>query len=638
MKRLFLGVFGGFCAVIMLIGFFNFYHFSAIHTYQEEVVKADRLAQRLQEHKERFQAFGQHHRLFDSVAVSLPVWQTNNLQFWQGIINETFRNQQSLRKKELPVHDGFSGRRQIAAIEHSERELLISASRIGFKEEGLIGKMRVLAHLMEKRYPQHNERLLSLRRHEKDFLMRIDPIYAGRLHAEMAAWRVRGNIPKDLDGYVAYFDTLTSYYLSVFQQNKSGQYRNWVGQFERLQEDVREQRSLLLAASFKASSEAQTFNFILNSIAILLAVCCTIIFTRRFSRQVKQLQQTMAQYIATNYQFTEEADLRVPKNDFGKITLHFLQLTRKIRTDMQLLEDRVQRRTKSLELKNQQLELQHREIMGSLRYAQDLQQSLLVSRSKMLRSFREAWIYYQPKNLVGGDFYWMKEVRQKDEHIVYFALADCTGHGVPGALLSVMGMNTLDELIDSGLRQPAIMLNELRALVSRRLNTHEDKRYDGMDLALFAWDKTTDTLTFSGAQMPLWLLRNGTLIETAGQRMPIGYTYFEVNSFENCVIELQHGDKLILFSDGVIDQFGGLHNKKLGRKALREWLKTNAGDSSSSLFSRLVQQFEFWKGNGEQTDDCTLLLLEPEVSSAAKAEVFHHHKSIREDEQGEIRA
>jgi sigma-B regulation protein RsbU (phosphoserine phosphatase) len=633
MKRLFLGVFGGFCAVIILIGIFNFYHFSAIHTYQEEVVKADRVAQRLQEHKEQFQVFGQHHQLFDSVALSLPGWQKNNQRFWREIMQETFRNQQSLRAMELPVYDGFSGRRQMAFIGHAEQEILLSASRIGFKEEGLIGKMRGLAHFMESHYPQHNERLLSLRRHEKDFLMRIDPIYAGRLHTEMAAWQAKGNIPKDLTGYVAYFDTLTSYYLAIFQQNKSGQYHNWIQQFEELQEGVRKQRSLLLAASFTASSKAQTFNFILNSIAVLLAVCCTIIFTRRFSRQVKQLQQTMAQYIATNYQFTEEAALRIPKNDFGKITLHFLQLTRKIRTDMQLLEDRVQRRTKSLELKNQQLELQHREIMGSLRYAQDLQQSLLVSRSKMLRSFREAWVYYQPKNLVGGDFYWMKEVRQKDEHIVYFALADCTGHGVPGALLSVMGMNTLDELIDSGLRQPALMLNELRALVSRRLNTHEDKRYDGMDLALFAWDKTTDTLTFSGAQMPLWLLRGGKLIETVGQRMPIGYTYFEVNSFENCVIRLQPGDKLVLFSDGVIDQFGGLNNKKLGRKALREWLKANAGDTSPSLFSRLVQQFECWKGNGEQTDDCTLLLLEPELRANLEPEIFHHR-----GEQGEIRA
>lgn len=599
----------------MLIGFFNLYHFSAIHTYQEEVVKTDRLAQRLQEHKEQFQAFGQHHQLFDSVALHFPEWQQRNNRFWKETIDITFENEQSLAHLGLPVYEHFAGRRQLAFLQHQEGALLQSASRIGFKEEGLIGEMRVLAHSIEKKYPNHNERLLSLRRHEKDFLMRIDPIYAERLHEELATWQAAGNVPEELIGYVAYFDTLTSYYLSLFQPNERGQYSTWIEHFEAFQDDVRKQRSMLLAASFKASSKAQTFNSILNSLAILLAICCTVLFTRKFSRQVKNLQQTMAQYIATNYQLAEDAALRIPKNDFGKITLHFLQLTRKIRADMQLLEDRVQRRTKSLQHKNHQLEVQHREMMDSLRYAQDLQQSLLVSRSKMLRSFHEAWVYYQPKNLVGGDFYWMKEVQQGDEHLIYFALADCTGHGVPGALLSVMGMNALDELIASGTRQPSLILNELRSLVSRRLNTHEDKRHDGMDMALFVWDRHANTVTFSGAQMPLWILRDGELIETRGQRMPIGYTYFEVNSFEDRIIPLRPNDRLILFSDGLIDQFGGLHHKKLGRKALREWLISNAEDASSPLFSKLVQQFEFWKGNAEQTDDCTLLILEPNLKS-----------------------
>jgi phosphoserine phosphatase RsbU/P len=613
MKRLFLGVFGGFCAVIILIGVFNFYHFSAIHTYQEEVVKTDRLAQRLQEHKERFQVFGQHHRLFDSVALFLPDWQRRNALFWKKMTADALDNQRSLAKMGLPVYARFAGKRQLLHLERSEQELLASASRIGFKEEGLIGKMRVTAHTIEKNRPQFNARLLSLRRHEKDFLMRIDRIYAYRLHEEMNSWRRSGNIPADLTGYVAYFDTLTDHYLLLFQPDKTGQFYQWNAYFEMLQDGFRKQRSMLLTESFRASSEAQTFNFILNSSAILLAIVCTIVFTRRFSRQVRSLQQTMAQYIATNYQFSKDAALRIPKNDFGKITLHFLQLTRKIRADMQLLEDRVQRRTKSLQFKNQQLELQHLEIMGSLRYAQDLQQSLLVSRSKMLRSFREAWVYYQPKDLVGGDFYWMKEVRKPDEHIVYFALADCTGHGVPGALLSVMGMNALDELIDSGIRQPATILNELRALISRRLNTHEDKRYDGMDMALFAFDHHSGTLTFAGAQIALWLLRDGKLIETPGQRMPIGYTYFDVSSFENRLIQLEKNDKLILFSDGMIDQFGGLRNKKLGRKALRDWLSANGNDSCASLFTKLVYHFESWKGNGEQTDDCTLLVLEPAI-------------------------
>lgn len=610
MKRLFLGVFGGFCAVIILIGIFNFYHFSAVHTYQEEVVRTDRLAQRLQEHKEQFRSFAQHHRLFDSVALFFPQWYRRNTLFWEETTAISRRNRHSLDQQGLPVHV-HAGRRQLVLLERAENDMLAHAGRIGFKEEGLIGKMRDIAHRIEQQYPQYNERLLSLRRHEKDFLMRTDPIYAESFHREMEAWKAEVSLPKGLADYVDCFDSLTGEYLRLFRSDGNGLYQGWNTQFEAFQEGVRRQRSVLLAASFRVSSKAQTVNFILDSIAILLAIGCTILFTRKFTRQVQNLQQTMAQYIATNYQLSEDASLKVPRNDFGKITLHFLQLTRKIRADMHLLEERVQRRTKSLQLKNQQLEAQHREIIDSLRYAQDLQQTLLVSRSKMLKSFHEAWVYYQPKDLVGGDFYWMKEIQNASEHFVYFALADCTGHGVPGALLSVMGMNALDELIDGGLRRPSAILNELRSLVSRRLNTHEDKRYDGMDIALFAWDKKAQTITFSGAHMTLWILRNGQLIETRGQRMPIGYTYFETSSFEEETFPLLPHDRIVLSSDGIVDQFGGLRYKKLGRKQLREWLGEHSEDTAAHLFSRLVQQFEFWKGNAEQTDDCTLLILEP---------------------------
>ena len=614
MKRLFFTVFGGFCAVIVLIGVFNFYHFSAIHSYQKELVNADKLGLRLQNHKEQFQSLGQHREVFDSVAVHLDQWQKINQQFWKETTAIALKNQQKWMEKGFSIATSYTGRRQLVDLQHAEKELLIHSAKIGYKEEGYIGKMRINAHDIETKYPQFNERLFSLRRHEKDFLMRIDPIYAEKFEQEMSDWKKKQGLPDELIAYSAYFDSLKNAYLNYFQSNEDGYFYKWDKQFEKLQAHNYRQRSLLLTESFEASSKAQRANLILNSIAVFLAISCAIIFTRKFTKQISNLQLTMAEYISTNYQFNRDSDLRIPRNDFGKITIHFLKLTRKIRADMQLLEDRVQRRTKSLQLKNNLLEMQHLEIMDSLRYAQDLQQSLLVSRAKMLRSFKEAWVYYKPKNHVGGDFYWMKEVRENDRQLLYFALADCTGHGVPGALLSVMGMNALDELIESGIREPATLLNELRALVSRRLNTHEDKRYDGMDIALFVWNRHTNTLVFSGAQMPLWILRDGTLIETVGQRMAIGYTYFEVNSFENREITIASNDRLILFSDGIIDQFGGLKQKKLGRKALREWLTFHANDSSPLLFSKLVQQFEHWKGNTEQTDDCTMLILEPTVS------------------------
>lgn len=582
---------------------------------QQEVAKSDHLAQLLQQHKEQFRSFAQHHPHFDSVATDLERQLMLNKRFWTKTLKESMANNASLRQNNLGVFNEGIDVSTFSKLLKLEQQLLQKVSRIGFKDQGLIGKMRDLAHQMEKDYPQYNESLLSLRRHEKDFLMRVDPAYSERFKEEMTLWKKQVHLPDALDNYAVYFDSLSTDYLQLLHPGRTGFYNRWLDHFEALQDNVRKQRSGLLKASLHASSAAKQTILLLNGLMVLFAIGCTFFFTRKFSRQVKNLQKTMANYIATNYQFHQDTLLRIPRNDFGKITLHFLKLTRKIRSDMQLLEDRVERRTKSLQFKNHQLELQHLEIMESLRYAQDLQQSLLVSRAKLLRSFQEAWIYYQPKNMVGGDFYWMKEVQEYEQSTLYFALADCTGHGVPGALLSVMGMNALDELIGSGIRQPALLLDALRSLVSRRLNTQEDKRHDGMDMALFAWNRQQNTITFAGAQLPLWILRDGELVEVVGQRMPIGYTYFEVNSFEEYEIQLQPKDRLFLFSDGMVDQFGGIKSKKMGRKFLREWFIRHANEPTSLLYSKLIHQFENWKGNTEQTDDCTFIILEPGVSS-----------------------
>ncbi len=625
MKRLFLGVFGGFCVVIALIGVFNFLYFFRLHGIQEELVCIDNIAQQAQEHKELMQQFGQHNELFDHIAVAGPRIRSSNAAFWEHMRASLAACCGNAHQKgfscTLSENDSF-----LDKLERSEQQIIAQAAVLGFKEFGLVGRMREKAHEVESGFPRFKARLLMLRRHEKDFLMRIDPAYHLKLDDEVRQWADEGTLPPAVASYAQQFDTLSSAYIHFFESRPTGMIFSWNTQFDQFQHRIRIQRSALLKASFAESDKARIVNLLINSAAIALALLCTIFFTRRFSKQVVHLQQTMEQYIAANYSHSPDMLLKIPKNEFGKITLHFLQLTRKIKADLQLLEDRVSRRTRSLQTKNTQLEIQHREIMDSLKYARDLQQSLLVSRSKILRSFHDADVFYQPKDLVGGDFYWLKEIRKGKIDRVYFALADCTGHGVPGALLSVMGMNALDELIDAGVLQPADLLNELRSLITRRLNTHEDKRYDGMDLALFCWDRKTDLLQFAGAQMPLWILREGQLIELSGQRMPIGYTFFETTAFGEQTVQLQPDDRIILFSDGIVDQFGGVKNRKMGKKVLRELLLKHANEPSPVFFSKLIRQLEYWKGTTEQTDDCTLLLLEPGVKTVRS--VSGHRSSV----------
>lgn len=256
------------------------------------------------------------------------------------------------------------------------------------------------------------------------------------------------------------------------------------------------------------------------------------------------------------------------------------------------------------------LEKEHEELIDSLKYAQNLQQSMLVSEEKILSNFHEAYIHYSPKQLVGGDFFWLREFHYKGESMVFFALADCTGHGVPGALLSVLGMNTLDDIFASRIHSPKAIADSMKKLIIRRLNKHLDKRLDGLDMALFCINKRTRKLTFVGAQMPLWIVRGNNLIEIPGQRVPIGFSYLNHESYCETHFTLNFGDKLLLFTDGFVDQFGGVFDKKFGKKNLRKLIDEFGAETTKTLFTKIITYFNQWKGHSEQTDDNTLILLE----------------------------
>lgn len=618
MKRLFFGVFGGFCLVLVAIGTINYVQISGIRDMQNEMVYSDRLVRSIEQHKELFQSLRQHNPAYDQAAFNRQLWISRNDKFWYTIQYKRLNLNKSLREKGYHHITNQPSDSQIELLRGKETLLLQQIANLGFKELGIIGDMRERAHYIEQAYPQYKTRLLSLRRHEKDFLMRIDRIYALKFHNEYLDWKKSGDYPPELVQYADYFQQVVNSYIKLMKPGSTESFQSWRKEFEQMQTAIYQQQSAILSAGLTETKAARQTTLLLNGTMILLAILVSLLFVEWFSRQIKNLQLTMANYIAKNYQFDEEQQLRFPKNDLGKIAVHFLKLTRKIRTDMQLLEDRVERRTVTLQSKNHQLEVQHREIMDSMRYAQNLQQSLLVSRTKLLRSFREAWVFYQPKDLVGGDFYWMKEVRKPGETCILFALADCTGHGVPGALLSVMGMNALDELIESGCTEPALLLNQLRTLVVRRLNTHEDKRYDGMDMALFAWNTTDNTLSFSGAQLPIWILRNDEVLIIKGQRLPIGYSYTPTDTFTEQSIDLLPGDRILLFSDGFVDQFGGFSGKKMGKKHLYDWLKKQVTESTLSLHYKLKELYQSWMGDSEQTDDCTYVLLEPEITAISQ--------------------
>lgn len=243
------------------------------------------------------------------------------------------------------------------------------------------------------------------------------------------------------------------------------------------------------------------------------------------------------------------------------------------------------------------------EILASINYAERIQRASLPSNALLEKCLGEGFIFFQPKDIVSGDFYWLEE----RQDAIYFAVADCTGHGVPGAILSVLCSNTLSRAINElGITEPAKILDQTVILLEGFFAKSENQVNDGMDIALCRLTKKTNELQYAGANRPLYFFKRGVFNEIRADRQPIGkYDYRK--GFTNHTIELEKGDSIYLFSDGIVDQFGGENSKKYTPKRLRELLETIKHQPMDDQKNRVEQELVSWKGANESIDDVCVL-------------------------------
>ena len=228
---------------------------------------------------------------------------------------------------------------------------------------------------------------------------------------------------------------------------------------------------------------------------------------------------------------------------------------------------------------------------------------MLPSTQKYKDCFEDHFIFYEPKEKVSGDFHWMHQSGRE----VYFCVADCTGHGVPGALVSVVGANALNTCIkEKKMTQPSEILDKMSLIVGETLTSEEHNMQDGMDISLCKLNLDTLELTYSGANNPIYILNiNGLQILTPNKQ-PVGNYEFK-KPFTQESISLKSGDCLYLFSDGYADQFGGPSGKKFMYKKLRNLLENNVNLSMSEQKNNLYNSFIDWKGSHEQVDDVCII-------------------------------
>ncbi len=259
-----------------------------------------------------------------------------------------------------------------------------------------------------------------------------------------------------------------------------------------------------------------------------------------------------------------------------------------------------------MRIQKQKLELQKKEILSSITYAKRIQQAKLPEKSEIFSFLPQSFILFKPKDIVSGDFYYFKE----KEGLIFLAAADCTGHGVPGALMSMVGSEILSDSVSKSSNPSEILslLNKGIKSSLRQTESNESTR-DGMDIALCILDQQNQTIHFSGANRPLWIIRNGQtqIEEIKSTKKAIGGFTEDKQIFEPHEIRMNKGDSFYCFTDGYIDQFNGKSGKKLMAKKFKEVLLNIQKLSMPEQEIHLNNFIENWKGDTEQIDDILVI-------------------------------
>jgi serine phosphatase RsbU (regulator of sigma subunit) len=255
----------------------------------------------------------------------------------------------------------------------------------------------------------------------------------------------------------------------------------------------------------------------------------------------------------------------------------------------------------------QELEDKNNELMDSMRYAKRIQKTILPDKKTMDKTLDDHFTIYKPKDIVSGDFYWTTSTIDK----VFIAAVDCTGHGVPGAFMSLIGYNLLNQIvIQRRIHTPGLILTELHKGVRATLkqDSSDSKSRDGMDITLVAIDRFDDRIQFAGAYNPLYWHDQKELHIIKGDKMAIGGEQMEDERvFTNHEIEIKPGDCIYLTTDGFVDQFGGPEGKKFGTKRLKELIEENWHEKMTVQRALFNLKWKDWIMDGEQIDDVTII-------------------------------
>ncbi len=342
---------------------------------------------------------------------------------------------------------------------------------------------------------------------------------------------------------------------------------------------------------------------------VVIIIIASFFISRRMTRPLNELTGDAMELARGNF----DVEITVNRKDeigilalsFKKMQISIRNLVEELKHINQNLENKVIERTSEINRQKEMVEEKNKEIVDSINYALRLQQAILPPMDKVKQHLKECFIFFRPKDIVSGDFYWMSAGDQE----LLISAVDCTGHGVPGAMVSVVGANSLDRCVkEFGLKKPSDILDKLCDLVVETFETTDHEVKDGMDMALCSLNMKTGSLQYSGANNPLWIVRHGTkeLEELKPNKQPVGKFEFR-KPFTNQDTQLNKGDCVYMFTDGYADQFGGPKGKKFKYKTLKELLISIHELPMHEQRNTLEKSFEDWKGDLHQIDDVCII-------------------------------
>lgn len=538
-------------------------------------------------------------------------------------------------------------------VEQAFNEMMKLTIAKGFYNYGTVGKFRKEAHFVEENFTPYVglDNLLMLRRHEKDYLLRSNPIYLSKFNQKMS--KVLSEIGKSGLATTEKIEVIKhlSEYRRIFVQyhwqdqmlsGKNGALIKFKQANQALFFEISTSKDLLTIHTAFLDNRYTIYLIGITVFLITLSFVMIYQLSRSLTSPIRKLSAGLSHFVESDFESKSYLGSRKRKDEMGSLINNFYRLQteiadtfRKYREEAEVKHNKLLRQKERIEIQKFLLN-EHRTLLSetnnriqqSLNYARKIQQSLLPNLEEVKNNFAVFELWYKPKEQVSGDFYW---THTKDEY-VYVALADCTGHGVPGAILSVLGLTLLDNaVLQRDLDLPSEILSYANAEIIRILNKEltENALYDSIDITIARFDTKRKEIVICSANKDYIVVTDKDIKRNKPSRCSVGSSHlygYSGNFYEDEIFNYKDVKALILYSDGVVDQFSERSNKKFKFKRLAEVIQK--GGSLSEVVTRLKMDWTRWKGSMEQTDDITLLAI-----STDHSKLLNHSKRDKKEQE-----